>query len=112
MPDPALGESSFESLHSFFGFSRSAYEKTGQRLHAGKVSQAGVVNCASSERQEWFLKRLRAGDKVRREDLLSRFGVAPITAKRDIAALKTRGAIEYEGSKKTGFYRLKKDRER
>jgi hypothetical protein len=59
-----------------------------------------------SERQRWFMDQLAQGKSVKATDLRRRWAVSEKTAKRDIAALKNRGLIEFSGSFKTGAYRL------
>ncbi len=65
------------------------------------------VNVPVNERQRWFLNQLGAGNKVQAADVAVRWGVAEKTAKRDIAALKKHGIIEFVGPPKTGSYRIR-----
>jgi hypothetical protein len=57
-------------------------------------------------RQRWYLEALAAGKEVRAGDLQRRWGVSEKTARRDVAALKDCGMIEFVGPPKTGRYRL------
>jgi len=57
-------------------------------------------------RQRWYLKALVAGKEVRATDLQRHWGVSEKTARRDVAALKDRGVIEFVGPLRTGRYRL------
>lgn len=57
-------------------------------------------------RQRWYLEALVAGNKVRADDLRRRWDVSEKTARRDVAALRQRGMIEFIGSLRTGQYRL------
>jgi hypothetical protein len=57
-------------------------------------------------RQRWFFEALAAGREVRAGDLRRRWGVSEKTARRDVAALKHCGMIEFVGPPKTGRYRL------
>lgn len=59
-----------------------------------------------SLRQSWFLEALRAGRQVGVAELEERWDISKKTARRDIAALKARGVIEYVGSRRAGTYRL------
>ena len=71
------------------------------------VEKMNVANDPVNERQKWFLEQLAIGEKSRSTDLIQRWNVSQVTAKRDIADLKDRRKIEYVGSPKTGWYRLK-----
>ena len=64
------------------------------------------VNVPVNERQQWFLNQLGAGKRVKAADFARRWNVALKTARRDIAALKEQGIIEFVGPPKTGTYRL------
>jgi hypothetical protein len=57
-------------------------------------------------RQRWYLEALAAGKEVRADDLRRRWGVSEKTARRDVAALKDHGMIEFVGPLRTGRYRL------
>lgn len=57
-------------------------------------------------RQRWYLEMLAAGEDVRANDMRRRWGVSEKTARRDVAALKQRGMIEFVGPSRTGWYRL------
>ena len=59
-------------------------------------------------RQRWYLEALAAGKEVRAGDLRRRWGVSEKTARRDVAALKDCGMIEFVGPPKTGRYRLRR----
>lgn len=58
-------------------------------------------------RQRWYLEALAAGKEVRADDLRRCWGVSEKTARRDVAALKERGLIEFVGPLRTGRYRLR-----
>jgi DNA-binding IclR family transcriptional regulator len=57
-------------------------------------------------RQHWYLDALAAGRDVRADDLCRRWSVSEKTARRDVAALKRRGMIEFVGSRRSGRYQL------
>lgn len=59
-------------------------------------------------RQRWCLGMLSAGKEVRADDFRRRWSVSEKTARRDIAALKRRGMIEFVGPLRTGRYRLRR----
>lgn len=59
-----------------------------------------------NERQEWVLRELQRGTKVRRVLLEQKFDVADKTAKRDLADLTSRGAFEFVREGRDGYYRL------
>lgn len=59
-----------------------------------------------NRRQRWYLDALASGVRVRAVDLQHRWRVSEKTARRDAAALKARGMIEFIGSSRTGRYRL------
>lgn len=59
-----------------------------------------------NQRQRWYLDALAAGKEVRADDLRRRWDVSEKTARRDVAALKKRGMIEFVGSFRRGRYRL------
>lgn len=59
-----------------------------------------------NERQRWFLDRIASGAKPKVSEISATFGVTEITARRDVAALKKSGFIEFHGPPKTGAYRL------
>ena len=60
-----------------------------------------------NERQEWALEQLRAGNVLRIGHLMKQFPRSKTTAKRDLTDLRRRGLIEFEGSPRTGSWRLK-----
>jgi len=66
-----------------------------------------MINVPANERQLWFLEQLSAGKQVRAADIAAHWMVTEKSAKRDIADLKVRGAIEFVGVPKKGFYRVK-----
>ncbi len=70
----------------------------------------GTTNVTINERQTWFLNRLRACEPVRPKDLADHFGVSLRTARRDVGTLTDLGLVTFEGSKKTGAYRLTRSR--
>lgn len=55
-------------------------------------------------RQIWFLQEIRHKPSAKAKDIASLFGVSSKTAKRDIAYLKQRQLIIYEGSSRKGRY--------
>lgn len=58
-------------------------------------------------RQEWALEQLRAGKQLRIGQVVTHFKCSQTTAKRDLAALRQQGRIEFDGAPRTGSWRLK-----
>ncbi len=74
----------------------------------GEMEKLDVpVNVPVNDRQKWFLKQIGKNIRVSSLDIAKRWEVSQKTAKRDIADLKQRELIEFLGSQKTGYYRLK-----
>ena len=71
-------------------------------LRHGGLPPGGQLN----QRQRWFLDALAAGKEMRAAGLRRRWGVSDKTARRDVAALKERGMIEFVGTLRRGRYRL------
>jgi hypothetical protein len=62
---------------------------------------------AAGARRNWTLQELGKGQKLRAPDVQRECGCSLTTAKRDLAALKEEGRIEFVGTRRTGHYRLK-----
>lgn len=60
-----------------------------------------------NKRQIWFLKELEKGKKLKAYHLTKHWGFSEITSRRDIKPLMKHNLIEYVGSPKTGYYRIK-----
>ncbi|MBP85193.1 MAG: hypothetical protein CMJ64_00490 [Planctomycetaceae bacterium] len=60
-----------------------------------------------NERQQWVVGQLANGVELRVNAVVTRFGCATATAKRDLAKLKQASRIEFVGPSRTGHYRLK-----
>lgn len=60
----------------------------------------------NNDRQRWALEQMVGGRPVRLGDLEDEFGCSKTTAKRDLASLRKRGLITFEGPPKTGHWRL------
>lgn len=58
-----------------------------------------------NERQRWFLGRVAEGSRAGANEIVATWGVSLKTARRDIAALKLTGMIQYIGSRRKGRYR-------
>lgn len=56
-------------------------------------------------RQSWFLRQLGSNPGIRAVDIAGFFGVSLKTAKRDIAVLKEKKLVGYNGSARMGFYK-------
>ncbi len=59
-----------------------------------------------NERQLWILDELRAGVKLRRSDIETRFKCSAKTAKRDLIDMREQGLIAFEMKPAPGYYRL------
>ena len=57
-----------------------------------------------NERQKWFLLKLKNDRNKGAEDIARHFEVSLSTAKRDIADLRGKGLIAFNGANKTGHY--------
>jgi DNA-binding response OmpR family regulator len=62
----------------------------------------------TESRRNWVLQELGKGRKLRTTDIVQEFGCSLETAKRDLKSLKANGVIEFVGTRRTGYYRLKK----
>jgi len=60
-----------------------------------------------NERQIWFLKEIEKGKKLKTSHLARHWGITEKTAKRDLRSLLEHNLIEYVGSLKTVYYRIK-----
>ena len=65
------------------------------------------VGQTSKARQEWILMRLEQGHRLNAPAVAERLGRSLKTAERDLDALKKAGKIEFVGSARTGYYRLR-----
>lgn len=72
---------------------------------SGKNVPIKFQNEQINHRQSWFLVRLQEGAKISVHDICDHWAVSIKSAKRDIADMKRRGLIEFQGPKKTGFYK-------
>lgn len=80
----------------------------------GEESASSVSACAKtgpsrdtvSERRRRVLAVLGEDGGLRAPDITKRLKVSVPTAKRDLAALKRQGAVEFVGSARAGHYRL------
>ena len=73
------------------------------------VPNGGVPNAPDSSpktRRAWILQQMEAGRQLRVADVVSQFKCSDKTAKRDLAALRKKGRIEFTGPNATGHYRL------
>jgi CheY-like chemotaxis protein len=64
------------------------------------------VNEPANERQRWILGELKKGAEIRVATVSARCGCSAATAKRDLAQLRKRQLIRFDGPSKTGSYRL------
>jgi hypothetical protein len=67
----------------------------------------GVVrNYEAQQRRAWILQQLAQGVPLKAADVREQFDCSQKTAERDLTALRNEGRIEYEGTRRTGYYRL------
>ena len=59
-----------------------------------------------NSRQAWLLEAIAGGNRVRSGAIVREFGVSQATADRDLAGLRERGLVRFEGAAKTGTYVL------
>jgi len=71
----------------------------------------GLTN-AENGRQRWILEQLDKGTEIRCSTVADQFQCSPTTVKRDLARLRKRGLIRFDGPTKTGFYRLSQKKPR
>jgi len=87
---------------------RGSDDRKDDRINDRNRGSAGLTPKERlNARQRWYLEALAAGKEVRAGDLRRRWGVSEKTARRDVAALKDGGMIEFVGPPKTGRYRLR-----
>ena len=88
--------------------SSATYPDTVSGTEDGRVG--GTVNDrpneALNDRQNWMLLQLAQGHAIAAEDVMTQFGVSERTARRDIAGLRERKLVAFEGAPKTGRYVL------
>jgi hypothetical protein len=65
----------------------------------------GARSAATKDRrQTWFLEAVGAGRQVGAVEIADRWRVSEKTARRDIAALKAKGLVEFVGPRRSGAY--------
>ncbi len=75
--------------------------------HVPNVPDPHVPDVAVNERRIWILDQLEQGIQLRTPMVARHFGCSKKTAKRDLAALKEEGKVEFVGHARTGFYRIR-----
>ena len=63
-----------------------------------------------NKRQFWFLSELAKGEKLKRFHLATHWEISMKTSQRDIEVLRKHNFIEYVGSLKTGYYKIKQQK--
>lgn len=103
-----LAEAGLMGAHQAGGVAEGDLDdRDDDRMNDRNPRSAGLLPHGSlNERQRWYLDALAAGKEVRADDLRRRWDVSEKTARRDVAALKKRGMIEFVGSFRRGRYRL------
>ncbi len=59
-----------------------------------------------NERQRWVLQAIVDGNRIRSGAIVRQFAVSQATAERDLATLRDRGLVRFEGAARTGSYVL------
>lgn len=77
-------------------------DRNGDRDRTGAGAPSGV---SSGQRQTWFLEAVGSGRHVAAAEIMDRWRVSEKTARRDIAALKANGLVEFVGTRRSGRYR-------
>ncbi|MCI0333341.1 MAG: response regulator [Planctomycetes bacterium] len=75
--------------------------------NGSSLDDPNVLNDDAAVRRDWIIQQLVQDRKRRAPDIQQKFGCSLKTAKRDLKALKDEGRIEFVGSRRTGYYRLK-----
>lgn len=57
-----------------------------------------------NERQRWFVERVARGIRCHSRDITVHWDVSQKTAKRDIAALRLAGLVQFVGARRNGYY--------
>lgn len=70
-----------------------------------------VLDDAAAQRRAWILQRLADGHQLQAPAVARQFKCSVKTAQRDLTALKDEGRIEFVGPPRTGFYRLRGQRD-
>jgi ATP-dependent DNA helicase RecG len=85
-----------------------AYSATDDGTASGRATRTvtDTEETPLTERQGWMLLQLAQGHSVAAEDIMNQFHVSERTARRDIADLRERGLIAFEGPFKVGRYVL------
>ena len=66
-----------------------------------------VRDDAAKTRREWILQQLKNSPKLQAPDVAEQFKCSVKTAQRDLKALKEEKRIEFVGTSRTGYYRLR-----
>ena len=81
-------------------------QRAGNRHHDRDDPDHVTLN----ERQRWILAYLHSPSRLFISDVVARFGCSRVTAKRDLADLRRRELIEFDGGPGTGHWRLRSRR--
>ena len=66
-----------------------------------------VPSDAAGAHRGWILQRLTAGHQLQAPDVAAQFKCSVKTAQRDLQALKEERKIEFVGTPRSGYYRLR-----
>jgi len=81
-------------------------EPVGARVEPTDEPVSEPVNEPLTQRQERILRVLGSGDSMRVPAIANRTRASPATVKRELALLKGRGIVAFEGPPRSGRYRL------
>ena len=64
-------------------------------------------NDTLNKRQSWIMQQLQGRVHLRIRQVINRFNCSNSTAKRDLADLRQKGLVTFEGTARTGYWRLR-----
>ena len=81
-------------------------EPVAERLEEQRASDGTPVVQAEDARTRWILAELAKAGRIRRWQVTLRTGCSDATARRALVRLREEGRIVFEGSARSGFWRL------
>ena len=64
---------------------------------------------ADDERAAWILAELKKSGRIRKQQIVERTGCGDSTARRTLTKLREQGEIVFEGSARSGYWRLARE---
>lgn len=83
-----------------------ADEGASEGANEGVTARDPGLFAGLNPRQQWVLRTIAEGNRLRSGAIVREFGVSQATADRDLAGLRERGLVRFEGAAKTGSYVL------